>query len=98
MRASPAFAHAHPYARPYSTKTTMATDPTAKKGASKADNLSPQEKIDSVLHLAKTIGSCMLVSSAPDNKLASRAMIPATTEGLVFSFFFNQESGKKDDM
>jgi hypothetical protein len=76
----------------------MATDPTAKKGASKADSLSPQEKIDSVLHLAKTIGSCMLVSSAPDNKLASRAMIPATTEGLVFSFFFNQESGKKDDM
>lgn len=76
----------------------MATDPTAKKGASKADDLTPQQKIDSVLSLTKSIGSCMLVSSSPDGKLASRAMIPATTEGLIFSFFFNKQSGKTDDM
>ena len=76
----------------------MSSDPTVQKGQKKADELSPQEKIDSVLAMAKGIGSCMLVSSAPDGKLASRAMIPATTEGLVFSFFFNQDSGKSDDM
>jgi general stress protein 26 len=76
----------------------MASDPTVKKGQDKAGSPSAKDKIDSVLSLAKGIGSCMLVSANEDGKLASRAMIPATTEGLVFSFFFNQDSGKKDDM
>lgn len=40
----------------------------------------------------------MLTSRSPDGKLASRAMHPATTEGLVFSFYQNADSGKTDDI
>ena len=40
----------------------------------------------------------MLTSRSPDGKLASRAMAPATTEGLVFSFYMNTDSGKTDDI
>lgn len=73
-------------------------DPTAQKGEKKAGTMSPQEKIDGALHLCKQIGTAMFVSHSSDGKLASRAMIPATTEGLVFSFYHNKDSGKSDDM
>jgi general stress protein 26 len=76
----------------------MASDPTVNKGEHKAGELSPQQKIDGALHLTKSLGTCMFTSSSPDGKLASRAMIPATMEGFVFSFFFNKDSGKSDDM
>lgn len=73
-------------------------DPTAKKGADAASGLTPAEKIDSVLELTKSIGTAMFTSRSPDGKLASRAMIPATTEDLVFSFYFNKDSGKTNDL
>ncbi|UZJ56292.1 hypothetical protein CBS101457_005612 [Exobasidium rhododendri] len=76
----------------------MSADPTVQKGAHKAGDPSPAEKIDAMLKSTKAIGSCMLTSVSPEGTLASRAMIPATTEGLVFSFFFNKESGKSDDI
>lgn len=40
----------------------------------------------------------MLTTRSPDGKLASRAMHPATTEGLVFSFYQNTDSGKTEDI
>lgn len=40
----------------------------------------------------------MLTSRSPDGKLASRAMIPATSENFVWSFYQNSESGKTDDV
>lgn len=76
----------------------MAQDPTAQKGAHKAGDPSPADKVNEVLSLARQIGTCMLTSVSPDGTLASRAMIPATTDGLVFSFYFNTDSGKTDDM
>lgn len=78
----------------------MAThDPTAKQAASAGSELSPQQKIEGALKLIKDVGGVgMFTSRSPDGKLASRAMIHATTEGNVFSFYFNRESGKTNDL
>lgn len=78
--------------------STQTHDPTAQKAAGKASNLSPQQKIDSLLDITKSIGTGMLTSHSPDGKLASRPMAPATTEGLIFSFYMNKDSGKTDDV
>ncbi|PWY99936.1 hypothetical protein BCV70DRAFT_161455 [Testicularia cyperi] len=77
---------------------TQAHDPTAQGAAAKGHSLTPQQKIDGLLEITKTVGTGMLTSRSPDGKLASRAMAPATTEGLVFSFYMNTDSGKTDDV
>ncbi|UTT89765.1 hypothetical protein NDA17_006722 [Ustilago hordei] len=77
---------------------TQAHDPTAQGAAHKGSDLTPQQKIDTLLEITKHIGTGMLTSRSPDGKLASRAMAPATTEGLVFSFYMNTDSGKTDDI
>ena len=74
------------------------SDPTVAKGMNKAGQLTAQQKVDSVLALTKDIKTSMLTSRCPDGQLASRAMIAATVEGLVFSFYFNTESGKTEDL
>ncbi|KAN0062693.1 hypothetical protein ACQY0O_004888 [Thecaphora frezii] len=73
-------------------------DPTAKNAAANAQGLTTQEKIDGLLAITKTVGTAMLTTRSPDGKLAARAMAPSTTEGLVFSFYFNTDSGKTDDI
>ena len=77
---------------------TQTHDPTAQGAHSKGHDLTPQQKIDTLLEITKHIGTGMLTSRSVDGKLASRAMAPATTEGLVFSFYINTESGKTDDI
>lgn len=73
-------------------------DPTAKAASENGPQLSAAQKVEGALKLSKEIGTCMLTSRTPDGRLASRPMAPATMEGDVFSFFFNQESGKTDDI
>lgn len=77
---------------------TQAHDPTAAGAHSKGQEFTPQQKIETLLEITKHIGTGMLTSRSPDGKLASRAMAPATTEGLVFSFYMNTDSGKTDDV
>lgn len=57
-------------------------DPTAKQAAGNAHGLTPQQKIDGLHEIIGQVKTAMLTSRAPDGKLASRAMIPATTEGF----------------
>ncbi|EPQ26767.1 uncharacterized protein PFL1_05746 [Pseudozyma flocculosa PF-1] len=75
-------------------------DPTAQNAAKNASSagLTTQDKIDGLLEITKKVGTAMLTTRAPSGQLASRAMAPSTTEGLVFSFFFNTDSGKTDDI
>lgn len=73
-------------------------DPTASKSAQGQDELSAVEKLDAVRKLMKEIGTAMFTSQSPNGTLASRPMIPATDEKMVLSFFFNQQSGKTDDL
>ncbi|KAJ1025227.1 hypothetical protein NDA16_002731 [Ustilago loliicola] len=77
---------------------TQAHDPTVQGAAHKGHDLTPQQKIHTLLEITKQTGTGMLTSRSPDGKLASRAMAPATTEGLVFSFYMNTDSGKTDDV
>lgn len=55
-------------------------------------------QVDGLHELIKAVPNAMLTTRSPDGKLASRAMHPATTEGLVFSFYQNAASGKTDDV
>ncbi|CAO1627052.1 unnamed protein product [Sympodiomycopsis kandeliae] len=73
-------------------------DPTAKQAAGNAQNLSTNDKIEGLHKIIGQVTTAMLTSRAPDGKLASRAMVPATTEGLVFSFYQNADSGKTQDI
>ncbi|PWN47468.1 hypothetical protein IE53DRAFT_390402 [Violaceomyces palustris] len=73
-------------------------DPYVKKASEKAHGLSPQQRIEGAMEIVEKVGTGMLTTRSPDGKLASRAMKPATTDGLVFSFFFNKDSGKMDDV
>lgn len=57
-------------------------DPTAQQAHGNASGLTPQQKVDGALAIATQVGTAMLTSHSPDGKLASRAMHPATTEGL----------------
>lgn len=57
-------------------------DPTAKQAHGNAQGLTTQQKIDGLHEITKQVTTAMLTSRSPDGKLASRAMIPATTEGL----------------
>ncbi|MCO5599751.1 hypothetical protein L7F22_053858 [Adiantum nelumboides] len=74
------------------------TDPTAKKGAQSGQHLTADEKIKTAFALVNEIQTGMLTTRSPDGKLASRAMIHATLENNIFSFYFNRESGKTDDV
>ncbi|PWN29039.1 hypothetical protein BDZ90DRAFT_231040 [Jaminaea rosea] len=78
--------------------STVTKDPTAQQAAGNAQGLTPQQKIEGLQEIVKQVGNAMLTSRSPDGKLASRAMHPATTEGLVFSFYQNSDSGKTDDI
>ncbi|SNX82014.1 related to blue-light-inducible Bli-3 protein [Melanopsichium pennsylvanicum] len=77
---------------------TQTHDPTAQGAHQKGSDFTPQEKIETLLEITKHIGTGMLTSRSPNGRLASRAMAPATTEGLVFSFYMNTDSGKTDDI
>lgn len=57
-------------------------DPTAQQAHHNAQSLSPQQKLDGLFAITKTVGTAMLTSRSPDGKLASRAMVPASTEGF----------------
>ncbi|GAA5952328.1 hypothetical protein JCM21900_003783 [Sporobolomyces salmonicolor] len=72
------------------------SDPYTAKAASDA---SPSEKIsefkDKIMAEAKF---AMLTTRAHDGTLHSRAMSPASSQGLVFSFIANTDSGKFDEL
>ncbi|GAA5866956.1 hypothetical protein JCM1840_005919 [Sporobolomyces johnsonii] len=72
------------------------SDPYTSKAASDA---SPSEKIaefkDKIMAEAKF---AMLTTRAQDGSLHSRAMSPASSQGLVFSFIANTDSGKFDEL
>ncbi|CAO1624392.1 unnamed protein product [Parajaminaea phylloscopi] len=73
-------------------------DPTARQAEGNAKGLTTQQKVEGLHALIKAVPNAMLTSRSPDGKLASRAMHPATTEGLVFSFYQNAASGKTEDI
>lgn len=78
--------------------TTQSHDPTVRGASTKAGTLTPQEKLDGLFSIVEAVGTAMLTSRSPNGRLASRAMAPASTEGFVFSFYFNRDSGKTDDI
>lgn len=73
-------------------------DASANAASENAPKLSAAQKVEGALKLSKDIGTCMFTSRTPDGRLASRPMAAATMEGDVYSFYFNQESGKTDDI
>ncbi|GAA97378.1 uncharacterized protein L969DRAFT_23814 [Mixia osmundae IAM 14324] len=55
------------------------------------------QKRDEVFKIISEVKTAMLVSKGPVG-LHSRAMAPASQEGLVFEFIYNQESNKEEEL
>ncbi|KAG9101552.1 hypothetical protein FRC06_002836 [Ceratobasidium sp. 370] len=62
------------------------------------ENLTPQQKIDGLRDILATTKTGMLTTRGTNGELHSRAMAPASTEGLHFTFLANNYSYKTDEM
>ncbi|GAA6003021.1 hypothetical protein JCM10207_001949 [Rhodosporidiobolus poonsookiae] len=71
------------------------SDPYTDKASTDA---SPQEKINEVRKIIGEAKFAMLVTRASDGLMHSRAMHPASHQGLVFQFVANTDSGKFDEL
>ncbi|KAF8609079.1 hypothetical protein BDV93DRAFT_551872 [Ceratobasidium sp. AG-I] len=72
------------------------SDPYTQKATN--NNLTPQEKIDGLKEILKIAKTGMLTTRGTSGDLHSRAMAPASTEGLHFTFIANNESYKTDEI
>jgi len=73
-------------------------DPYTQKAESKAEGLTPQQKIDGLKEILKTTKYGMLTTRSPTGELHSRAMAPASTESLWFTFIANNATFKFDEI
>ncbi|KAG8705835.1 hypothetical protein FRC12_009206 [Ceratobasidium sp. 428] len=62
------------------------------------EKLTPQQKIDGLKEILATAKTGMLTTRGTNGELHSRAMAPASTEGLHFTFIANNDSYKTDEM
>ncbi|KAG8721017.1 hypothetical protein FRC08_016327 [Ceratobasidium sp. 394] len=72
------------------------SDPYTKKATN--ENLTPQQKIDGLREILATVKTGMLTTRGTNGELHSRAMAPASTEGLHFAFLADNRSYKTDEM
>jgi len=72
------------------------SDPYTQKAMN--NNLTPQQKIDGLKEVLNVAKTGMLTTRGTDGNLHSRAMAPASTEGLHFSFLANSDSYKTDEI
>ncbi|GAA5923916.1 hypothetical protein JCM3775_005547 [Rhodotorula graminis] len=73
-------------------------DPYTAK-AEKGDSETPaSQKFEELRSIVKECKFGLLVSRSKDGHLHSRAMSPASHQGLVFSFIANEDSGKFDEL
>ncbi|BGP16954.1 hypothetical protein JCM10213_007399 [Rhodosporidiobolus nylandii] len=70
-------------------------DPYTSKAS---EDASPQQKIDEVRKIISEGKFAMLVTRSSDGLMHSRAMHPASHQGLVFQFVANTDSGKFDEL
>ncbi|KAG8702298.1 hypothetical protein FRC12_009220 [Ceratobasidium sp. 428] len=62
------------------------------------EKLTPQQKIDGLKEILATAKTGMLTTRGTNGELHSRAMAPASTEGLHFVFIANNHSYKTDEI
>lgn len=80
----------------HTTPPKMApADPYTAKASEDASLDQKKEELNKITKEAKF---SMLTSRSSDGQLHSRAMSPASTQGLVYSFIANRESGKFDEL
>ncbi|QRV79665.1 pyridoxamine 5'-phosphate oxidase family protein [Ceratobasidium sp. AG-Ba] len=72
------------------------SDPYTQKATN--DKLTPQQKIDGLKEILATTKTGMLTTRGTNGELHSRAMAPASTEGLHFTFIANNHSYKTDEI
>jgi len=70
------------------------TDDYTQAAKAQSENKTPQEKAEILLKIIKSTNTLMFTTINPSGQLHSRAMAPASNEGLCFSFFANSEQGK----
>jgi len=66
--------------------------------AKASEDASLDQKKEELNKITKESKFSMLTSRSSDGQLHSRAMSPASTQGLVYSFIANRESGKFDEL
>ncbi|KAG9124941.1 hypothetical protein FRC07_009616 [Ceratobasidium sp. 392] len=62
------------------------------------EKLTPQQKIDGLKEILAITKTGMLTTRGTNGELHSRAMAPASTEGLHFAFIANDHSYKTDEV
>ncbi|GAA5825730.1 hypothetical protein JCM5353_005252 [Sporobolomyces roseus] len=66
--------------------------------AKASEDASLDQKKEELGKITKEAKFSMFTSRSSDGQLHSRAMSPASTQGLVYSFIANRESGKFDEL
>ncbi|KAG8802548.1 hypothetical protein FRC17_006391 [Serendipita sp. 399] len=66
--------------------------------AAENEDLTPQKKIDGLNEIVRATHWGMLTTRSPAGEMHSRAMAPASTEGLQFLFIANNVSYKFDEI
>ncbi|QRW21738.1 pyridoxamine 5'-phosphate oxidase family protein [Rhizoctonia solani] len=72
------------------------SDPYVEKATN--DKLTPQQKIDGLKEILDITKTGMLTTRGTNGELHSRAMAPASLDGLHFTFIVNNQSHKTDEM
>ncbi|CCO30915.1 Protein bli-3 [Rhizoctonia solani AG-1 IB] len=72
------------------------SDPYVEKATN--DKLTPQQKIDGLKEILEITKTGMLTTRGTNGELHSRAMAPASLDGLHFTFILNNQSHKTDEM